>query len=184
MEWGYTIKKLSFIIALLVLATVSISLNAQTEKTVSFHNFPWQTSMETFKARMGNPVHTEESNGFLSLIYENVPLAGFRAFMVVYFSKSGLEGGTYYFDTNNLEELMHCYTAVQSELVAQFGLPPPVAAEVPTGRYEKLLREMRTYVTCWDLPSGYINLKINTRSSDPVTLWFASPTLTKMLDGS
>ena len=136
--------------------------------------------METFKARMGNPVHVEEFSGFQSLIYEKVRMSGFSAYMLAIFSKNGLEGGTYYFDTNNLEELMNCYTAVQNELIAQYGPTPPA----PAGRYDKLLREMRTYITAWDLPTGYINLKVNTRSSDPVTLWIASPALTKMLDGS
>jgi len=170
-------KKLSILFCTLLLTT---ALFAQKEVTVGFHNFEWGTSVEAFKAKVGNPVHKEESNGFQSLVFENIPLAGFRAYMVVYFSKDGLEGGTYYFDTKNLEELMHCYMTIQTELIAQFGPTPPA----PAGRYEKLLREMRTYITCWDLPSGYINLKVNTRSSDPVTLWIASPALTKMLDGS
>ena len=100
--------------------------------------------------------------------------------MVAYFSRSGLEGGAYYFNTNNLEELMMCYDAVQRELVAQYGPTPPP----PAGRYEVLLREMRIYETCYNLPSGYIHLKVNTRQSDPVTLWISFPTLTKMLDES
>ncbi|MCL2440126.1 MAG: hypothetical protein FWD14_00105 [Treponema sp.] len=160
--------------------TLSTALFAQNQTNVSFHNFPWGTSLEAFKARMGNPVHVEEANGFQSLIYENVPMAGFRAFMVVYFSRNGLEGGTYYFNTENLEELMRCYASVQKELVEQFGPTPPA----PAGRYEELLREMRVYETCWDLPSGYIHLKVNTRRSDPVTLWISSPALTSLLDGS
>ena len=159
---------------------MSALLYAQNEVSVRFHNFPWGTSIETFRARMGNPAHIDEANGFQSLIYANIPISGFSAFMVVYFSQNGLEGGTYYFDTNNLEELMHCYAAVQRELVAQYGPTPPA----PAGRYDVLLREMRIYETCWDLPSGYVHLKVNTRSNDPVTLWISGPDFTRMLDGS
>jgi hypothetical protein len=160
---------------------MSMALYAQEEElTVKFHNFPWGTSIEAFKAKMGNPVHVETNNGFQSFVYEDISIAGYRAFMVVYFSKKGLEGGAYYFDTNNLEELMMCYTAVQDDLIVQYGAVPPP----PAGRYEKLLSEMRTYESCWDLPSGYIHLKVNTRRSDPVTLWISFPTLTGILDGS
>jgi hypothetical protein len=159
---------------------MTITLYAQEEVTVKFHNFPWGTSIEAFKTKMGNPVHVETFNGFQSLIYENISIAEYRAFMVVYFSKKGLEGGAYYFDTNNLEELMKCYTAVQNDLITQYGATPPP----PAGRYEKLLAEMRAYETCWDLPSGYIHLKVNTRRNDPVSLWISFPTLTKILDGS
>ena len=150
------------------------------EVTVKFHNFDWGTSLVAFKAKMGNPVHVENMNGYQSLIYDNVSVAGYKAYMVAYFSKKGLEGGAYYFDTNNLEELQKCYTAVLDDLVIQFGATPPA----PAGRYEKLLTEMRTYESCWDLPTGYIHLKVNTRKSDPVTLWISFPTLTKMLDGN
>jgi hypothetical protein len=160
---------------------MTMALYAQEEEiTVKFHNFPWGTSIEAFKTRMGNPVHVETNNDFQSLVYENISVAGFRAFMVVYFSKKGLEGGAYYFDTINLEELMMCYTAVQNDLIAKYGAAPPP----PAGRYEKLLAEMRTYESCWNLPSGYIHLKVNTRRNDPVTLWISFPTLTGMLDGS
>jgi len=176
MIWGYTIKKLLLIIIVLL---ISATLYAQ-NNTVNFHNFPWGTSIETFKARVGNPVHVEEFNGFQSLIYENIQLSGYRAFMVAYFSRSGLEGGAYYFNTSSLEELMMCYAAVQRELVAQYGPTPPP----PAGRYEELLREMRIYETCYNLPDGYIHLKVNTRQSDPVTLWISFPTLTKLLDES
>jgi hypothetical protein len=160
--------------------TMTLYAQEEEEITVKFHNFPWGTNIEAFKAKMGNPVHVETNNGFQSLIYENISIAGYHAFMVVYFSGKGLEGGAYYFDTNNLEELMMCYTAVQNELIVQYGAAPPP----PAGRYEKLLAEMRTYESCWNLPSGYIHLKVNTRRSDPVTLWISFPTLTGMLDGS
>jgi len=170
-------KKMPFII---IAFLMTAALFAQDETVVSFHNFSWGTSLDAFKARMGNPAHIEESSGIQSLIYENVPMAGFRAFMVAYFSKSGLEGGAYYFNTSSLEDLMKCYDSVQKELVAMIGPTPPP----PAGRYEELLREMRVYETCWNLPGGYVHLKVNTRRSDPVTLWISFPTLTAMLDGS
>jgi len=155
-----------------------MTLCAQEEATVKFHNFPWGTGIEAFKAKMGNPVHIETMNGFQSLVYDNISVAGYKAFMVAYFSKKGLEGGAYYFDTSNLEELQKCYTAVQDDLIIQYGAAPA------SGRYEKLLAEMRVYESCWNLPGGYIHLKVNTRRNDPVTLWISFPTLTKILDGS
>jgi len=179
MKRGCTIKK-SIIVILFFLTVLFSPLYADEEVAVVFHNFPWGTSLEVFKAKMGNPVHTEAANGFQSLIYQDVQLAGFRAFVVAYFSKDGLEGGTYYFNTNNLEELMMCYANVQRELVAQYGPTPPA----PAGRFEALLSEMRPYETCWNLSTGYVHLKVNTRTNAPVTLWISGPTLTKMLDGS
>ena len=160
-------------------AQVQTQAQPKETATVKFHNFTWGTSIVAFKAKMGNPVHVESMNGFQSLIYDNITIAGYKAYMVAYFSKKGLEGGAYYFDTENLEELQRCYTAVQDELVTQYGVAPPA----PAGRYETLLKEMRVYESCWDLPSGYIHLKVNTRKSDPVTLWISFPTLTKILDG-
>jgi len=157
--------------------TLYAQTQAKEEVTVKFHNFAWGTSIVAFKAKMGNPVHVESMNGFQSLIYDNITIAGYKAYMVAYFSKKGLEGGAYYFDTENLEELQKCYTAVQDDLVTKYGIAPP------SGRYEPLLKEMRAYESCWDLPSGYIHLKVNTRKSDPVTLWISFPTLTKILDG-
>jgi len=173
-------KKLAFvIIAFYISGALFAQSGSSSVSTVSFHNFSWGTSLDAFKARMGNPAFSEESGGFLSLIYENVSMAGYRAFMVAYFSGSGLEGGMYYFNTVSLEEMMMCYDAVQRELITHFGSPPPP----PAGRYEPLLREMRSYETCWILQEGYIHLKINTRTGDPVTLWISFPTLTEILDG-
>jgi len=157
----------------------SVSLFAQNEKAVTFHSFTWGTSADAFRARMGNPALVENSGGFQSLIYENVSWAGHRAFLVAYFSQSGLEGGMYYFDTIGLEDMMICYDDVQKELVTFFGPTPPP----PAGRYETLMREMRAYESCWILPDGYIHLKVNTRTGDPVTLWISFPTLTAILDG-
>ncbi|MCL2215016.1 MAG: hypothetical protein FWC06_07390, partial [Treponema sp.] len=84
----------------------------------------------------------------------------------------------YYFDTTGLEDMMMCYDDVQKELVTYFGPTPPP----PAGRYETLMREKRAYESCWILPGGYVHLKINTRTSDPVTLWISFPTLTAILD--
>jgi len=124
---------------------------------------------------MGKPVHTDEINGLQSLVYDNLIVSGYPAFMVVYFSKNGLEGGTYYFHTFTLEELMKCYTDVQNELMGKYG---------PTRLRDIILKEMRPYETSWDLKSGFIYLKVNTRKNEPVTLWFSSPALTKQMFGS
>ena len=176
MEMGYTMKKLLIIISMLLMAA---ALSAQNEVRVSFHNFTWGTSIDTFKARMGNPLFTERSGGYQSLIYENVQIANNRALLVAYFSHNGLEGGMYYFNASGLSDIMMCYESIQKELVTLYGLPPAA----PEGRYEELLREMRTYESCWILPGGYIHLKVNTRTGDPVTLWISFPTLTEILDG-
>ncbi|MDR3020266.1 MAG: hypothetical protein LBU66_05115, partial [Treponema sp.] len=105
-------KKL-FIICALVIAP---SLYAN-EGEVLFHGFPWGTNISDFTARMGNPAHVDEINGLQSLVYDNLIVSGFQAFMVAYFSGNGLEGGTYYFNTFSLEELMQCYTNLQNELL-------------------------------------------------------------------
>jgi len=148
-------------------------LYAQEMPNVQFHNFPWGTSLRDFKAKMGEPAHAESVNGLQSLIYENVTVSGYKAFMLAYFSQKGLEGGIYYFNTANLDDLMRCYTDLQNELLEKYGT---------TLLYEVILREMRPYETSWNLPSGYIYLKINTRWwNEPVTLWFSSPELTRRL---
>ncbi|MDR2543540.1 MAG: hypothetical protein LBC80_08870 [Treponema sp.] len=166
-------KLLSISIVLLL----STSLYAQEDPNIIlFHGFPWGTSVQDFNTRVGEPVHVEEFNGLQSLVYENILLSGYTAYMIAYFSRNGLEGGTYYFETANIEELMRCYTEVQAELLELYG---------PTLLYEVLLREMRIYETSWNLADGYIYLKINTRWWDePVTLWFSSPELTRQLRGS
>jgi len=161
----------------IIIFLMSAFLYAQEEQVkVVFHNFPWGTSMRNFKARMGEPVHTEEVNGLQSLVYDNVRVSEFSAFMIAYFSNNGLEGGTYYFKTTNPADLVRCYTELQKELLERYG---------PTLLYEVLLREMRPYESSWNLPSGYILLKINTRWwNEPVSLWFSSPELTRRLRGA
>jgi hypothetical protein len=145
------------------------------ETNVSFRDFSWGTSFEDFSKRMGNPVAQEENNGLRSLVYENIEVLGFPTYMVVYFSENGLEGGTYYFLTYNLDELMGCYNAVRQDLRSRYG---------PTYLFDGIIREMRPYECSWKLPGGYVYLKVNTRiSNDPVTLWCSSPSLTKRLLG-
>ena len=142
---------------------------------IGFHNFSWGTSMEEFTRRMGNPGHIDEIEGLRSLVYSGLIVSGYPAFMVAYFSTNGLEGGTYYFHTHNLDELMKCYTDVQRELMDRFG---------PTVLADGIIREMRPYETAWDMKNGYVYLKVNTRQNEPVTLWFSSPYLTRKLMGS
>ena len=166
-------KNLPLFIILILMTTF---LYAQESPNVVFHNFSWGTSLRNFKARMGEPVHTEEVNGLQSLVYENVRFSGFSAYMIAYFSPNGLEGGTYYFNTKDPGELMRCYNELQKELLERYG---------PTRLFEVILRELRPYETSWDLPSGYIYLKINTRWwNEPVSLWISSPELTRRLRGA
>ena len=170
--------KKQFFILIIFLTTAILFAQNRTQPApvnVNFHNFAWGTSMEAFKSKMGNPLHTEEINGLQSLIYDNLKMTGYSVYMIAYFSQNGLEGGAYYFNTTSVEELMRCYTDVQNELLAQYG---------PTLMKEVLLREMRPYETAWDLSSGYIHLKVNTRQwTEPVILWYSSPALTKRLRG-
>ena len=163
---------------LLITLLMTTSLYAQNEAALRLESFAWGASIDAFRTRMGTPAFVDNSGRFQALLFENVPMAGYRAYMIAYFSDNGLEGGIYYFDTANIGEMMMCYDSVQKELVAQYGPTPPP----PAGRYEVLMREMRVYETCWMLPGGYIHLKENLRTNDPVTLWISFPTLTEMLD--
>jgi hypothetical protein len=123
---------------------------------------------------MGEPVYREEINGLTSLVYENVEVSGFNTYMLAYFSETGLEGGTYYFLTNDLDEIIKCYRQIQGELVEKYG---------PTILQDGIIRERRPYETSWDLSGGYVYLKVNTRTNEPVTLWYSSPALTRKLLG-
>ena len=166
---GYFMKKLLVIFALFIAAY----LYAQDDAEVLFHDFAWGTSLQEFKSKMGNPVFTEEIDGLQSLVYDNLIVSGYQAFMLAYFSPNGLEGGTYYFHTYNLDELMKCYTDVQTELLEKYG---------PTNLCDGIIREMRPYETSWmNLDTGYVYLKVNTRVNEPVTLWYSSPALTERL---
>jgi hypothetical protein len=161
-----------FIVSLFVVMPV---LYAFAETEVLFHNFRWGTSLQEFTSKMGQPAHIDEINGLRSMVYDNLIVSGYPVFMVAYFSDKGLEGGTYYFHTFTLEELMQCYTTVQTELLEKYG---------PTLLRDGIIRELRPYETSWNLEGGYIYLKVNTRQNEPVTLWYSSPSLTRMLFGS
>jgi hypothetical protein len=173
-KWGCIIKKLPIIICALLIST-ALYAQQQTHSDVVFHNFPWGTSLREFKTVMGEPVHTENNDGLQSLVYDNVTVSGYPVFMLVYFSQNGLEGGTYYFNTLSLEELMRCYTDIQTELLERYG---------STLLCDLMYREMRHFETAWELPSGYVHLRVNTRHNEPVTLWYSSPALTRRLLGS
>jgi hypothetical protein len=165
----YIIKKFLILCLLSAFAAAAFS-----EENVEFRNFPWGTSMEEFTAVVGEPVYREDIDGLTSLVYENVEVSGFTTYMLAYFSQSGLEGGTYYFLTDNLDEIIDCYRLIQKELIEKYGT---------TILQDGIIREMRPYETSWDLAGGYIYLKVNTRTNEPVTLWYSSPALTKKLLG-
>jgi hypothetical protein len=167
------LKKLLLICALFITAALYAQQNA--EVSVVFHGFPWGTSEREFTAKMGNPAYVEEIDGLKSLVYDSIIVSGYPAFMLAYFSQNGLEGGTYYFHTFSLDELIQCYTKVQKELLERYG---------PTNLRDAIFKEMAPYETSWNLPGGYVHLKANTRQNDPVTLWYSSPALTKKLLGS
>ncbi|MCL2210282.1 MAG: hypothetical protein FWB89_09010 [Treponema sp.] len=164
-----------FVIFALAMAPAIFAQDEFRAAEVIFHDFTWGTSMKDFTSRMGTPVHSDKINGLTSLVYDNLIVSGYPTFMVVYFSNNGLEGGTYYFHTNTLDELMQCYKDVQKELLERYG---------PTQLRDGIIREMRPYETSWNLDTGYVYLKVNTRLNEPVSLWYSSPYLTRMLFGS
>jgi hypothetical protein len=167
---GYIIKKLFFICAL----AISPALFAQ-EQQLTFHGSPWGTSIADFTAKMGrNPVQSDEINGFRVLIYNNIRVYNYSVYMVAYFSSNGLEGGTYYFDTASYDELIQCYISIQNELRVQYG---------ETYYYSIIhnRNEMAPYESGWDINNSFIKLKVDTRLSDPVTLWYFSPALARSL---
>jgi hypothetical protein len=120
-------------------------------------------------------VTRENFDGLVSLAYENKEMSGYRTYMLVYFSEAGLEGGTYYFLTNDLDEVMACYRGLQQSLVSQYGSGILM---------DQIIREMFPYESVWNLSGSYIHLKANTRTNEPVTLWFSSPALTKKILGN
>jgi hypothetical protein len=147
----------------------------QKDGAAGFRGFPWGTSLEEFTAREGQPVTRETIDGLVSLAYEDKEMAGYKTYMLVYFSAAGLEGGTYYFLTEDLDEVMACYRDLQRDLVSQYG---------PGILMDHIIREMFPYESVWDLSGAYIHLKANTRTNEPVTLWFSSPALTKKILGT
>ena len=130
--------------------------------------------MDEFVRKMGQPVSREEINGLVSLAWANVIVNGYTTFMIAYFSRSGLQAGTYYFLTRDLDELMRCYNEMRQELRDRFG---------PTNLFNGIIREPRIFECSWHLPGGYVYLKTNTRTGDPVTLWYSSPELSRQLFG-
>ena len=131
--------------------------------------------MDAVTKKMGKPISREEINGLVSLAWENVIVGEYITYMIAYFSKSGLQAGTYYFVTDNLEHLGRCFTAMRQELRDRYG---------PTSYfYQGVVRELRLYECSWNLPGGFVYLKTNTRQGEPVSLWYSSPELTKQLFG-
>ena len=168
--WRCFIKK----IILTCLLAAFVTLHTAGAVEVRFHGFSWGTSMDDFIAQMGPPVHVDEVNGFQSLLYDNLIVSGYQAFMVAFFSENGLEGGVYYFLTFSLEELMQCYRDIQSKLLARYG---------PAQIQDIIFREMRPFESVWHLENGHIFLNVNTRRNEPVTLWYSSPALTRIILG-
>ncbi|MDR1858500.1 MAG: hypothetical protein LBQ69_03435 [Treponema sp.] len=130
--------------------------------------------MQDVIKQMGNPVSREEVNGLVSLVWENVEVSGYMTYMLAYFSRTGLEGGTYYFINRDLDEIMRCYSEMRQQLRERHG---------PTVLFNGILREPRPYECSWNLSGGFVYLKVNTRTGEPVTLWFSSPTLTRQIMG-
>ena len=157
------------------------------ETNVTFRDFAWGTSMDDVIKKMGSPVSREEVDGLVSLIWENVEVNGYMTYMLAFFSRSGLQGGTYYFVTYDIDELMRCYSELQNELLERYG--PTNLQKILVDRFdpasllETITRELRPYESCWDLSGGYVHLKVNTRQGDPVTLWFCSPELARQISG-
>jgi hypothetical protein len=170
----YTIKKL-----LLVLIFPFASLFAsEFETNVSFHNFSWGTGMDEFIKKTGNPVSREEINGLVCLAWENIDVNGYPTCMVAYFSRSGLQGGTYYFLTRDMDELNRCYNEMQQVLLDRYG-----PAELLQFDNIQNIRDLRPYESAWGLSGGYVHLKVNTRKGEPLALWFSSRELSRQLFG-
>jgi len=145
------------------------------ETEPALRGFAWGTSMEAVVAGMGQPVSREEVDGFVSLLWENVEMGGFLAFMLAYFSPAGLQGGVFYFRTYTMDETMRCYADLQRELLQRYG---------PTRILDTITRELRPYATSWNLAGGMVRLRVNTREWEPVTLWYSSPELTAHVFGN
>jgi hypothetical protein len=170
MRWGFIIKKL-LLLFLLPLASVYAN-EAVYETNITFQNFPWGTSQEEFINKMGQPINRDEQDGIVSLIWENVFVNGYKTYMLAYFTKTGLQGGTYYFLTYDMDQLMRCYTEIQQELRRRYG---------PTDLFHVILKELRPYECLWNVSGNYVHLKTNTRQGEPVTLFYLSPELAKQI---
>jgi len=145
------------------------------ETDVNFRGFAWGTSMDEVIKKMGRPVSREKVDGLDSLVWENVDVSGFTSYMIAYFSpKGGLQGGTYYFVTYTIEDIIKCYGGLQMELYNRFGR---------TNLFDECIKELRPFESSWNLPGGYVYLMVNARQGVPVTLWYSSPELSKKIFG-
>jgi hypothetical protein len=170
---GFVIKKY-LLILLFPLAVLVAEEPAIYETDVNFRGFAWGTSMDEVIKQMGKPVSRETVDGLVSLIWENVDVSGFNSYMIAYFSSSGLQGGTYYFVTYTMDDIIKCYAGLQMELYNRFGR---------TNLFDEIIKELRPYESSWILPGGYIYLMVNARQGVPVTLWYSSPELSRKIFG-
>jgi hypothetical protein len=174
LAWGLSIKKLFLLVLFFPLS--GLYANEEVYETdVTFHNFPWGTSQETVVRSLGEPVSREEINGLVSLVWENTRINGYTTFTLAYFSRAGLQGGTYYFMTNDMDDLVRCYNELQQDLLNRYG---------PTPIFRNIHKEQRPYECEWSLPGGYIQLRVNTRDGNPVSLFHASPELARLIFGN
>jgi len=159
------------LVFLLPLASVYAN-EAVNETTVTFQNFPWGTSQEEFIKKMGQPLTREEQDGITSLVWENIFVYGYKTYMIAYFTKNGLQGGTYYFLTYDMDQLVKCYTEMQQDLRNRYG---------PTNLYRGIQRELRDYECLWNVSGNYIHLKTDTRLGEPVKIFYLSSELAKLI---
>jgi hypothetical protein len=170
-------KKTIGIAAALLLAMAGYGFGEEPaiyETDVNFHGFAWGTSMDEVIKKLGKPVSQETVQGLISLVWENVNVSGFTSYMIAYFSPSGLQGGTYYFVTNTMDDIIKCYGTLQRELYNRFGR---------TTLFDEIIKELRPYESLWNLPGGYVYLMVNSRLGVPVTLWYTSHELSKKVFG-
>jgi len=160
-------KKL-LLVLLFPLASFLFAGESEYANNVTFQNFPWGTSQEEFIKKMGQPINREEQDGLVSLIWENIFVFGYKTYMLAYFTNDGLQGGTYYFLTYDMDQLIKCYTEMQQELRNKYG---------PTNLYRAIQKELRDYECLWNVSDNYIHLKTNTRRGEPVTILYLSPKL-------
>jgi hypothetical protein len=169
---------LSFILPLAALSALDKDPKnkepAKYETKLDFRGFSWGTSMDEVIKKMGKPISREKVNGMDSLLWENIDVNGYDTYVIAYFSKSGLQGGTYYFVTNTMDDTIRCYSQLRQQLRDRFG---------PTLLFQGIIRELRPYECSWDLPGGYVYLMVDPSKGDPVTLWYSSPELNKQIFG-
>ena len=159
---------------LLLLLPLAVLAAKEPETNVDFRGFAWGTSMDEVIKKMGNPVSRETVDGLVSLVWENVMVSGFNSYMIAYFSPKGLQGGTYYFITQTIDDIIKCYGGLQRELYNRYGR---------TDLFDQAAKELRPYESSWNLPGGYVYLMVNAKQGVPVTLWYSSPELSKKIFG-